>query len=120
MIVFLVSQVQAQSITCLLKCMLFCHCVKASTICTGLCLKACKKTLPGPLYYCNLCCTTSICTNLSPGIDILKKYMLDNVEHWIPHKELQNARGFDLNGPVLGGRPAGKLHQASLNHELFS
>ncbi|CAB4272660.1 unnamed protein product [Prunus armeniaca] len=41
--------------------------VFASTICTGLCLKACKKTLPDPLYYCNILgCTTSICTNLSP------------------------------------------------------
>ncbi|PQQ02598.1 transcription factor IIIA-like [Prunus yedoensis var. nudiflora] len=52
------------------------------------------------------------------GIDILKKYLLDNVEHWIPHKELQNARGFDLNGPVPGGRPPGKLHikQASITY----
>ncbi|BFG24537.1 hypothetical protein CerSpe_108110 [Prunus speciosa] len=66
MIVFSVSQVQAQWITFLLKCMLFCHCVKASTICTALCLKDCKKTLPDPLYYCTLGCTTSICTNLSP------------------------------------------------------
>ncbi|PQP98880.1 hypothetical protein Pyn_11431 [Prunus yedoensis var. nudiflora] len=40
--------------------------VFASTICTALCLKDCKKTLPDPLYYCNLGCTTSICTNLSP------------------------------------------------------
>ncbi|CAL9027885.1 unnamed protein product [Prunus brigantina] len=53
------------------------------------------------------------------GIGILKKYLLDNVEHWIPHKELQNAQGFDLNGPVPGGRPPGKLHQASLNHRPY-
>ncbi|KAI5337160.1 hypothetical protein L3X38_016429 [Prunus dulcis] len=53
------------------------------------------------------------------GIDILKKYMLDNVEHWIPHKELQNARGFDLNGPILGGRPpvlGSSIKQASITN----
>ncbi|PQM39310.1 transcription factor IIIA-like [Prunus yedoensis var. nudiflora] len=52
-------------------------------------------------------------------IGILKKYLLDNLEHWIPHKELQNVRVFDLNGPVPGGRPPGKLHQASLNHRPY-
>ncbi|CAL8132295.1 unnamed protein product [Prunus armeniaca] len=64
--VFSVSQVQTQSKMCMLKCMLLCHGVTASTICPGLCLKACKKTLPEPPYYCNLGCTTAICTNLSP------------------------------------------------------
>ncbi|KAM1173582.1 hypothetical protein ACFX2I_026255 [Malus domestica] len=52
-------------------------------------------------------------------IDILMKYSLDSVKHWIPPKELQNARELDLSGPVTGGRPPVKLHQASLNHRPY-
>ncbi|KAM1727174.1 hypothetical protein ACFX12_017853 [Malus domestica] len=36
-----------------------------------------------------------------------------------PNQELQNARAFDLNGPLTGGRPPVKLHQASLNHRPY-
>ncbi|KAM6555706.1 hypothetical protein CsatB_028373 [Cannabis sativa] len=31
-----------------------------------------------------------------------KNYIIFGVKHWIPQKELQNADGFDLNGPVSG------------------
>lgn len=52
------------------------------------------------------------------GIKTSEKYCFDSVMHWIPHKELQNARGFSLNGLVPGGRPPAKLHQVGLNHTV--
>lgn len=52
------------------------------------------------------------------GINIYEKYAMDSVKHWIPHKELQNAIRFGLDGLVPGGRPPAKLRQANLNHAL--
>ncbi|CAB4288246.1 unnamed protein product [Prunus armeniaca] len=71
----------------------------------------CLKETSGSLYSLIL---------LSIRFNIFNYHPLDIVKHWIPHKELQNSRRFDLNGPVLGGRPPEKLCQESLNHELFS
>ncbi|KAM1181011.1 hypothetical protein ACFX14_019968 [Malus domestica] len=51
-------------------------------------------------------------------INIYEKYTMDSVKHWIPHKELQNAIRFGLDGLVPGGRPPVKLHQANLSHAL--
>ncbi|RXH73677.1 hypothetical protein DVH24_016499 [Malus domestica] len=56
---------------------------------------------------------------LSRNLHISSKHLQSHsLEHWIPHKELQNAIRFRLDGLVPGGRPPVKLHQANLSHAL--
>ena len=78
----------------------------------------CAIVVVGYILYEIVCIVATIEDVNFAGFRTSEKYCFDSVKHWIPHNELQNARGFSLSGLVPGGRPSVKLHQVTLNHTV--